>query len=105
MKLLKKRTIKRKKKKNIKQQKKKDLTLLTIKLSKYLRQELDSKVLDLVKQKWFYPFEYVSGLRKSCQAKESQIKNVANKADVRLVNKKKYLKWTSKPGFMSQKNI
>lgn len=63
----------KKKEENIKQQKEQDLTLLTIKLSKYLRQELDGKVLNLVKQKWFYPFEYVSGLIKSCQAKESLI--------------------------------
>ena len=27
---------------------------------KYLRQEFDSKVLDLVKQKRFYPYEYIS---------------------------------------------
>ena len=27
---------------------------------KYLSQQFDSKVLDLVKQKWFYPYEYIS---------------------------------------------
>ena len=26
---------------------------------KYLSQELDNDVLDLVKQKWFYPYEYM----------------------------------------------
>ena len=28
---------------------------------KYLSQEFDSKVLDLVKQKGFYPYEYMNG--------------------------------------------
>ena len=32
---------------------------------KYLRQEFDTNVLDLVKQKAFYPFEYMSGYEKS----------------------------------------
>ena len=31
---------------------------------KYLNQEFDSDVLDLVKQKGFYPYEYMSGFEK-----------------------------------------
>ena len=31
---------------------------------KYLTQELDSKVLDLVKRKRFYPYDYISGFDK-----------------------------------------
>ena len=31
---------------------------------KYLTQECDSKVLDLVKQKRFYPYEYISESKK-----------------------------------------
>ena len=31
---------------------------------KYLSQEYDSKVLDLLKQKVFYPYEYMSGFEK-----------------------------------------
>ena len=31
---------------------------------KYLTQECDSKVLDLVKQKTFYPYEYISESKK-----------------------------------------
>ena len=31
---------------------------------KYLSQEFDSRVLDLVKQKRFYPYEYLSGFEK-----------------------------------------
>ena len=32
-----------------------------LKIFKYLSQELDSKVLDLVKQKGLHPYEYISG--------------------------------------------
>ena len=31
---------------------------------KYLRQELDNNVLDLVKQKGFYPYEYMTDFKK-----------------------------------------
>ena len=31
---------------------------------KYLRHEFDNKVLDLVKQKGFYSYEYISGFEK-----------------------------------------
>ena len=31
---------------------------------KYLSQEFDSNVLDLLKQKWFYPYEYISYFEK-----------------------------------------
>ena len=31
---------------------------------KYLSQEFDTNVLDLVKQKGFYPYEYMSGFEK-----------------------------------------
>ena len=31
---------------------------------KYLSQEFDCKVLHLVKQKWFYPYKYISGFEK-----------------------------------------
>ena len=44
---------------------------------KYLSQGFDCKVLDLVKQKRFYPFEYMSGFRKfkkNCQAKKSSLR-------------------------------
>ena len=40
---------------------------------KYLSQEYDDKVLCLVKQKGFYPYECMSGLKslkKNCQAKK-----------------------------------
>ena len=44
---------------------------------KYLSQEFDSNILNLVKQKGFYSYEYVSGLRslvlKNRQAKKSFI--------------------------------
>ena len=36
---------------------------------KYLIQEFDSNVLDLVKQKGFDPYEYIS-LKKNCRAKK-----------------------------------
>ena len=41
---------------------------------KYLNQEFDSKALDLVKPKGFYPCEFMSNfesLKKNCQAKKS----------------------------------
>ena len=31
---------------------------------KYLSQEFDTNVLDLVKQNWFYPYEYMSDFEK-----------------------------------------
>ena len=44
---------------------------------KYLSQELDSKVLDLVKQKGLHPYEYISGFesikKKLPQGKKSFI--------------------------------
>ena len=38
---------------------------------KNLSQEFDSDVLDLVKQKGFYPYEYMRSLKKNFQAKKS----------------------------------
>ena len=43
---------------------------------KYLSQEFDTNELDLVKQKGFYPYEYINcfeNLKKNCQAKKSFI--------------------------------
>ena len=31
---------------------------------KYLSQEIDNNLLDLVKQKWFYPYKYMSDFKK-----------------------------------------
>ena len=31
---------------------------------KYLRQEFDNNTLDLVEQKWLYPYEYMNDLEK-----------------------------------------
>ena len=45
-------------------------------VSKYLNQEFDGKLLNLVKQKGFYPHEYMSdfkSLKKNFQAKKSCI--------------------------------
>ena len=45
-------------------------------IAKYLSQESDNTVLDLVKQKMFYPFEYMGNMKnlmKNYLAKESFI--------------------------------
>ena len=41
---------------------------------KYLRQEFDKNVLDLVKQKWFYSYEYMMDFEKFTEQSSSKKK-------------------------------
>ena len=54
---------------------------------KYLSQEFDSNVLDLVKQKGFYPYEYMSGFEKFKQEFSSKEKFYSSLTGKRISDK------------------
>ena len=56
---------------------------------KYLSQEFDNNVLDLVKQKGFYPYEYMSDFEKLKEELPSKGKFYSLLTDKKLVTKKK----------------
>ena len=56
--------------------------------SNYLTQELDNKVLDLVKQKEFYPYEYISDFEKFKEELPSKGKFYSSLTSKKICDKK-----------------